>query len=58
FPHISWASSSVTLSDKNTFSTLIRLMPTYNKIGKAVAGILNYFSWNQLSIIAERGHSK
>lgn len=53
-PIFSQASSDPSLADKNTFTTLVRLGPPFNKMGKAFVELFRYYNWTRVVIISKR----
>ncbi|XP_064393896.1 gamma-aminobutyric acid type B receptor subunit 2-like [Halichondria panicea] len=52
-PHISFASSSPTLNNRERFKTFFRTLPCYVYVPPTIATILQHFNWKQLGIITQ-----
>ncbi len=55
-PQVSYASTSVTLSDKSRFDYFARTVPPDNFQAKAMADIVRYFNWTYVSTVASQGN--
>ena len=50
---ISYASTSVVLSDRSVYSRFFRTVPSDELLGSAVAAIMESYGWRQLSVFTE-----
>ena len=50
----SQAATDPTLADKAIYSTLIRLGPPFNKLGKALVEVFKHFQWKKAVLISRR----
>lgn len=50
---ISYASTSATLSDRTVYPSLFRTVPSDEPLAPALATLLQYYGWRQLSILTE-----
>ena len=53
-PMFTQASTDPALSDKSIFTTLVRLGPTFSKMGAAVLKIIRFFEWSRFVMISRR----
>ena len=51
-PQISYSSTSPSLSDRSSFRTFFRTIPSDTYQGKALADIVKYFKWSYISTVA------
>ena len=50
---ISYASTSATLSDRSVYPNLFRTVPSDEPMAPALATVMQYYGWRQLSILTE-----
>ena len=50
---ISYASTSVVLSDRSVYRSFFRTVPSDGLLVSAVATIMNHYGWRQLSVFTE-----
>ena len=50
---ISYASTSAVLSDRSVYRNFYRTIPSDEILVPAVATIMNYYNWRQLSVFTE-----
>ncbi|KAL4227619.1 Nitrogen permease reactivator protein [Mactra antiquata] len=55
-PMFSQASSDPSLADKSVYTTLVRLGPPFNKMGKAFVELFRLYNWTQVVVISKRKH--
>ncbi|KAK3604447.1 hypothetical protein CHS0354_031752 [Potamilus streckersoni] len=55
-PQISYASTSIDLSDKSRFEYFSRVVPPDSFQAQAMADIASYFGWNYVSTLADEGN--
>ncbi len=56
-PFYPLACTSPKLADKESFSTLVRLVATYNKMGQAFLELCRHYGWRRLSLLTlDTGH--
>ena len=48
------ASSDPSLSDKDTFTTLVRMGPPFRRLGPGIGELFAYFKWHQFVLISRR----
>ena len=51
FPQISWLASSTEFADKDRFTTFVRTMGPYSKIGIAFVAIFERFGWKRVGLL-------
>ena len=51
---VSFDSTTITLSDRSTFPNVFRTVPSDESLPPALATLMNYYGWRQLTIITER----
>ena len=54
FYQVSFDSTSITLTDRSTFPNVFRTVPSDESLPPALATLMNYYGWRQLTIITER----
>ena len=50
---ISYASTSVVLSDRSVYKTFVRTVPSDELLPAALASTMNYYGWKRLAIVTE-----
>ena len=50
----SQAASDPSLADKNIYTTLVRLGPPFNKMGKALVEMFKHFNWDTVVMVTKR----
>lgn len=53
-PMFSPASTDPILGDKNTYKTLVRLGPPFNKLGLALVEVFRHFNWSRVVLVSRR----
>ncbi len=48
----SQASTDPRLSDKNIFTTLVRMGPPFTKMGRAITQLFKYFEWTRVVMVS------
>ena len=51
---ISYASTSVALSDRSVYPNLFRTVPSDESLAPALATVMQYYGWRTLSILTEQ----
>ena len=51
---ISYASTSVALSDRSMYPNVFRTVPSDESLAPALATVMQYFGWRTLSILTEQ----
>ena len=51
FPQITWVATAHELSDKSKFSTYVRTLGPYSKIGIAFNAIFERFGWKRVGML-------
>ena len=54
-PMLPMVCTDTELQDKNVFSTLIRLVSTYGKMGRAFRQIFQFYGWNRMAMMTREG---
>ena len=53
FCQISYASSSLVLSDRSLYPRVFRTVPSDEVLAPALASVMNYYQWRRMSIVTE-----
>ena len=51
---VSYASTSVALSDRSVYPNLFRTVPSDESLAPALATVMRYYGWRTLSILTEQ----
>ena len=51
-PIISWIATASDLSDRKRFSTLVRTLAPFSKLGEFFLEVLRFYGWNQVVVIS------